>query len=194
MTVVTRRQSFPWERAERFCRLRVAAHGIPAPARRCVDPEDLVQEVCLELLRAWPRFDPARGRFSAWLSVRVRCALRDFRRRWTNGKRGGVAVSIAEGDTGDIPKIAHAYRRGDYLVSVQGAMGSSARTASDRAEVNEVAERARAALPRREWVILMARFEGYTLEEVGRRFGLDRHRVRQIENEALGELRKRFAP
>ena len=189
MTVVTRRQSFPWERAERFCRLRVAAHGIPAPARRCVDPEDLVQEVCLELLRAWPRFDPARGRFSAWLSVRVRCALRDFRRRWTNGKRGCSAMSLA---TFDPPTSRVCSPRNPATSPYMDA--TAERTASDHAEVNEVAERARAALPRREWVILMARFEGYTLEEVGRRLGLDRHRVRQIENEALGELRKRFAP
>lgn len=50
-------------------------------------------------------------------------------------------------------------------------------------------------LPPREVRILQLRYglldgESYTLEEVGRKMGVTRERVRQIEAQALGRLRK----
>jgi RNA polymerase sigma factor (sigma-70 family) len=36
-------------------------------ARRQLDPEDVVQEIWLRALRAFPRFDPERGSFRGWI-------------------------------------------------------------------------------------------------------------------------------
>jgi RNA polymerase primary sigma factor len=65
----------------------------------------------------------------------------------------------------------------------------------DAEDERAVASRLIAQLDGRERTILMLRFglegEGLTLEEIGRRLGVTRERVRQIEGRALSKLRQR---
>jgi RNA polymerase sigma factor (sigma-70 family) len=70
--------------------------------------------------------------------------------------------------------------------------------AIDRAEVGQRLERAVATLGEREREILELRFglqgsDPITLQEIGKRMGLSRERVRQIESRALGRLREQPA-
>ena len=72
-------------------------------------------------------------------------------------------------------------------------MASPAFTAS-RQQLRDVLNEVLDTLTPREVRILQLRFGlvdgyNYTLEEVGRKFGVTRERVRQIESQALGRLR-----
>lgn len=50
-------------------------------SRSAADRDDLVQEICLQLWRAFPSYDPAR-RFSTWMyRVALNVAISQFRRR-----------------------------------------------------------------------------------------------------------------
>ena len=64
-----------------------------------------------------------------------------------------------------------------------------------RKEINSILSSAMVTLSDRERIILMDRFgltgnEEMTLEEIGRKLGLSRERVRQLEREAKGKLRE----
>jgi RNA polymerase sigma factor (sigma-70 family) len=67
-----------------------------------------------------------------------------------------------------------------------------------RKEINSIVSTAMVGLTERERVILVDRFgltgnEEMTLEEIGRKLGLSRERVRQLEREAKGKLRNFLA-
>jgi len=62
-------------------------------------------------------------------------------------------------------------------------------------EIHSIVSRALVRLTARERTIIMDRFgltgnEEMTLEEIGRKMGLSRERVRQLEREAKGKLRE----
>ena len=62
-------------------------------------------------------------------------------------------------------------------------------------EINSILKRAMVRLTARERTIIVDRFgltgnEEMTLEEIGRKMGLSRERVRQLEREAKGKLRE----
>jgi len=64
-----------------------------------------------------------------------------------------------------------------------------------RKEINTIVSSAMVNLTDRERIILVDRFgltgnEEMTLEEIGRKLGLSRERVRQLEREAKGKLRE----
>ena len=64
-----------------------------------------------------------------------------------------------------------------------------------RKEIDGILSRAMVGLTARERTILVDRFgltgnEEMTLEEIGRKMGLSRERVRQLEREAKGKLRQ----
>jgi RNA polymerase primary sigma factor len=66
--------------------------------------------------------------------------------------------------------------------------------ATERKEVKRMAEKVLSHLPPREAEILRLRFgfgedEEHTLEEIGRRFGISRERVRQLEKKSINWLR-----
>ena len=87
----------------------------------------------------------------------------------------------------------------DEDTSLQDTIRASAdadpAVSSDKTMLKAQLEEAMDRLTQREWEILKLRFgiderKSYTLEEIGLRYNLTRERIRQIENKALGKLRK----
>ena len=59
-------------------------------ARRQLDPEDVVQEIWLRALRAFPSFDPERGRFRGWIFQITKYELLDTFRGLAVETRAGA--------------------------------------------------------------------------------------------------------
>lgn len=74
--------------------------------RARIDPEDLLQEVWIRALRAFPNYDPARGPFRPWLFQVAKFVLLDAFRRLrpgeiqpqAGGETGGVHMSAIPDD------------------------------------------------------------------------------------------------
>jgi len=86
--------------ASDFTYLYVTHAGwVKAYLRRCgfgpADADDLAQEAFLRVFRSLGTFDPARGRFSAWLATIVRnVARRQWRRRTADTFDPGMAEDL----------------------------------------------------------------------------------------------------
>ncbi|QDU66192.1 RNA polymerase sigma factor [Engelhardtia mirabilis] len=66
-----------------------------AQVRRQVDPEDVLQEIWLRALRAFPRFDPERASFRGWIFQVMKYELLDTFR----SSAGAAAQSLRGGHT-----------------------------------------------------------------------------------------------
>jgi len=145
--------------------------------RREVDWEDQRSEAMLALMRAVEGFDPWRGiRFStyAWHAI-----LRSLIQLERQTKRYRLLFPVQYED---------AFERPD-----SDEMEPSRRIEADR--VAKAIRENRGDLTDRESIILDWRFPmdgspGMTLGEVGEAIGLSKERVRQIQNSALGKLRR----
>jgi RNA polymerase sigma-70 factor (ECF subfamily) len=65
-------------------------------ARRRLDPEDVVQEVWLRALKAFPGFDPARGNFRCWIFKVTKYELLDTFRWLAAASRRGEQAAAPE--------------------------------------------------------------------------------------------------
>lgn len=72
-----------------------AALRCRGPLGRAVDPDDLVQEVCVEAIAAYDRFDPERGSFRAWLFGVAHRVANNLLRRLARGTLLAGDVSLA---------------------------------------------------------------------------------------------------
>jgi RNA polymerase primary sigma factor len=169
--------------------------------------EDLVQEVCLGLLEAAARFDPAHGRpfpvlasWWAWKALQdflagnrliaVPASLQKQARGWKSGGTFSAAAVeygrqfLARGqfDLSD---------REDYLATAEL---DPARLIADRDDVAAL-YRALARLPERERTLLALRYgldghDAHTLTAAGRAVGITREWARHLERRALATLRQ----
>jgi RNA polymerase primary sigma factor len=168
---------------------------------RGVPFEDLLSEGCVGLLKAIRRFDPATGtRFMTYASFWVRKAI--------------FQALVDQSRTVRVPRYAREQGRMaprelriDAEVPGFGEVTFAERLA-DRSRPGPAEslisrqERRRLrghilALPHREQAVIASRFgllgePALTLNEVGRRLGISRERVRQIEVAALKRLRSGF--
>jgi RNA polymerase sigma-70 factor, ECF subfamily len=67
-----------------------------AAARRQLDPEDVVQEIWMRALRAFPRFDPERGPFRGWIFQITKYELLDTFRGLASGAQIGEAADARD--------------------------------------------------------------------------------------------------
>jgi len=72
------------------------------PLGRALEPDDLVQEVCLEAMAAEERFDPARGEFRPWLFGIASRVASNALRRLARGRLLPADTSLAS-RTGRLP-------------------------------------------------------------------------------------------
>ena len=85
--------------------------------------------------------------------------------------------------------------RGDFLPDGGPSPEEIAAQSDSRERRNRILAEAVAALPERERTILemrRLREDSATLEEVGRRLGVSKERVRQLEHRAIAQIRKAF--
>lgn len=134
------------------------------------------------------RFDPAKGKFVTLLAWVIRSAVQngiDERLGWWDGSKHKPArmSSLDQDVTGDGGTLYHA-------LPATGTDGGGERIAAD-----ELRAALRRAMPKaRDREILELRYgltggPPLTMLEVGRRYGISRGRVEQIEKRALARLR-----
>lgn len=187
-------------------RKKLAAHNLAfvvSVARRQrrggVRLDDLVQEGNLGLLRAIEKFDPDQGtRFSTyavwWIRAYVGKHLKEARST-VRPLSGTTALSDLSLDAtvDEEGEITHLDRIEDE------GPGPEARylSAEEGARVRARVKRVRRHLGEIGWDVIHSRLEQddpVTLEELGKRWGVSRERVRQVELRAKHVLRRALAP
>jgi RNA polymerase sigma factor (sigma-70 family) len=142
---------------------------------RHADWDDLRGEALLALLLAVEGFDPWRGhRFSSYACIAIsRALINEANRARRHRRRFLLGYDVFQ----------------ECPVQVDGGSELHAE------RLQRVLERNSAGLTNREWVVLARRFamdggDEQTLAQVGHTLGLSKERVRQIQNRALGKIRK----
>lgn len=169
---------------------------------RGLEPEDLVQEGLLGLLRACQRYDGRGGTpFPAFAALVIRRAIGDatiaqafpvrlpyhrHRRLRRTRARGGVPRAMQETGPGG---------RGTPLADLAVAPAEGRAEADDRARLRAAVD----ALPPRERVVIRLRYglrggPPRTLAEVGAATGRSRQLIQQWEARALRRLRRALGP
>jgi RNA polymerase primary sigma factor len=168
------------------------------PQRGSIRLEELVQEGSLGLLRAVEKFDPQAGtRFSTYAVWWIRAYLWKYLKQARSAvrPRSGTAaladfsLDSALGEDGDA----------SYLDLVEDDEPTPderyAATESDR-QLSASLEQVRGRIGELGWDIIRTRLEQDppdTLEQIGRRWGLSRERVRQVEAKTKQFLRGHLA-
>jgi RNA polymerase primary sigma factor len=135
-----------------------------------------------EALRERNGAEPTEGEVAAELGM-SRAATREL----VHLERLPVSLDEPISEDGDT-------RRGDLIAGDSKDPAEAATESAERAEVRLIVDR----LPARQRRVITERFgfggdEPRTLEQVGRRLGVTRERVRQIEKETLGKLEHQLA-
>jgi len=175
-------------------------HGIAQRYRwacgAALDYDDLAQLGLLGLLRAIKKFDPDREvKFSTYASYWIRA----FISRGIADQRRLVRVPVHRLEKDDLPPEITACIADEWSQDTprSAAMacsrdGLSSRPPDNLGEAGD-AERAYAAIrDERTRAIVRLRMQGVELVEVGRRFGLSRERIRQIEVEGIALARRKL--
>lgn len=160
--------------------------------------DDLAQAAFFGLVRAAETYDPERGAFSSWFFWHGRSAIQrevaQTRRtirvpQYQPANAGPRAVSLAT-------PIGDERTLGSLLVDGEADPPPDC---AERELLRETVAAALAKLRPRDRLVLELRhgingaeYE-HTLEEIARRFGVTRERVRQIEGRALDRLRFRLS-
>jgi RNA polymerase sigma-70 factor (ECF subfamily) len=93
-----------------------AALRCRGPLGTLLDPDDLVQEVALEAMRAFERFDPARGAFRPWLfGVATRVASALLRSSARRHAIAGVDPLGSQDPHAEVTTISRRVRRDEAL-------------------------------------------------------------------------------
>ena len=159
---------------------------------RCRDSarEDLVQEGQIGLLLAIDRYDPSRGtRFSTYAAFWMRAYMLRYLERHRSQVQGGEE---RRGVMCDLPldtpiafdsETLHL----DRLVDDSSDPETNCARNEERRQLSETLERLRGRLGPVGWDILVSRWvqdSPETLESLGKRWGVSREWVRQLENRA----------
>jgi RNA polymerase sigma factor (sigma-70 family) len=158
-------------------RRAIAFSKFPAATVAGLSVDDLAGEAAVFALRYLPRWDPKRAALTTWAAVVAWSAFR-FACGITFAHRCGVAARVRAGvplDADDAERIPD-------------------RPATESASLDaREAWALLSTLDKRSAAVLRARLvERDTLEAIGRRFGITKERVRQIESDALAKLRRRM--
>lgn len=136
----------------------------------------------VSLMRAVEKFDLARGtKFSTYATWAI---VKNFARTVPADRYHGTRFVTGQ----------------DELLHQAPDQGDAPKSESDRSRVRELIQEGLATLPAREQEIVAGHFglngdDGpMTLEQIGKRFGVTKERIRQIEHRALQRLRETLSP
>ena len=149
--------------------------------------EDLVQEGNIGLLKAIEHYDPRKGtRFATyavwWIRAYIQRFLQDNRSqvRGGEGQRASMSDLSLDMTIDDEGEVSHLER----LVDEKANPENDYLTDEHDRDVREALQRVRKRLGDLGWDILQERLtqdSPRTLEEIGKRWGVSRERVRQVE-------------
>lgn len=169
-----------------------------------VDFEDLISEGNLALIAAVDKLDTARARLSTFATLLVTQRIRRYVVAHATVVRRPASYRLSD-------KSRCRHEAAGYCLSLSGGSGgrggsgsgggSGDSLASDLVEDRDTPDldnevlmlalsRAIEELPKRERNIVLYRLRGETLQEVGRRYGVSRERIRQIEADVVVQLRE----
>lgn len=165
---------------------------------------EILQDAAIGIITAASKFDPAKGpHFSTyaywWMHSNV------SRGRRERGQRVQVPDKIWRklSRSGDLPRVASLSTPirdrenacDDTLIDRLVAAGDSPEDLAAKREQIAAVRAALDRLPKRSRTILRMRFVfEQTLEQIGEVFKVSRERIRQIEVQALGKLRRQLEP
>jgi RNA polymerase sigma factor (sigma-70 family) len=141
-------------------------------ARGVADPEDLLGEVFVQVVRDLPRFDGGEDAFRAWVFTITHHRFLDAARRTRRRPRVDYGAVIDE----------HA-----------GDVGDSEAEALDSLTDGEVVEMIRELSPDQQSVLLLRILGDLTVEQVARAIGKQPGAVKALQRRGLTALRQRIA-
>lgn len=163
-----------------------------------VEVQELIHDGVLGLLESMRRFDPSRGvEFRAYATHRIRGAILDgLRERDPLPRSIRRALRAAEAALGSPGPCIRPTPPVTQLLSLDEAGPLAAPDGAPEehvlaAEGREDLRRALAALPDRDRRILYLRFtQGWRLREVAEHYGISITRIAELQERAVGRLRK----
>ena len=154
---------------------------------------DFAQEAFIGILEGANTYDRTKSKFSTWASWQARAALQRYHRVWRragfniNNCRGvGVSTKsiapnfagLVDGKDGPVPMV-------DLLPAPAGAEAPLAPW--------EARQLLRVLTGRLRQIVVLRFWQDMSRDEVGRKFGVTRERVAQLERKALARLRQALA-
>lgn len=165
----------------------LAARKLSPRLRRRMDPEDLVQEAVLTLLKAKATYDPALGTPKAYLATvvarRTANIVHDHSLLCRSYKREDGNAAYDDEEEGGDPRFVSREWEPSLVAELNETVTLLKKEALADIEVVPDGQ-----LTRRERAVVTLRGAGWGLQEIGDKIGLSRERVRQIHKEALARL------
>jgi RNA polymerase sigma factor (sigma-70 family) len=153
-----------------------------------IQPDDLLQEALVRMLRYISNYDPQKAELKTFLEIHTTGAIRDFLRKadgYSRGRGKTVLISLtvhvdkdAEAEKiNDLPD-PNANTEGNYLLAN---------------ELPEFLQTAIKSLPTKYWLILLLYYwEEKSMDEIGELFEINESRVSQLHDDALNRLSATF--
>lgn len=193
-------QGLVWMVVKRYLRVLVGTD--------CLQAEDLVQVGNMGLLRAMRDYDPEKGAFSTYATWWIRCFIRrelqdklrtvrvpchrqnsvEATRKLPKRNRPlYIKYKTKSPGTADVCVIDLMRDRFEPAISAEDTLlTEESRSGINMLAISELSNRERLVIRQRFW-------EDKTLQQIGDVLGLSRERVRQIQDKALGKLRRHVA-